>query len=166
MPEETNHPISSNPVTTANAGGTWLAISMAAYFFYAFFLLIECLDFSALLHSPEPGFHATYDIMNVLFYVIDLIICLSFGLILMVIYFATEKKPATVIFTVITITLLRAGLIYYLYMFEEGSYQIAPFIYKKANEMSGIVRIMVLPVQVLAGLGCILRYATAAKKTQ
>ncbi|RYY06517.1 MAG: hypothetical protein EOP43_06110 [Sphingobacteriaceae bacterium] len=164
MPEETNHLASSNTVTAENAGSTWLVISMAAYFFYAFFLLIECLDFSALLHSPEPGFHATYDLTNVIFYMLDLIVCVSFGLILMVIYLTPEKKRFTLIFTVITVTLLRAGLIYYLYMFKEGSYQITPFIYKKANEMSGVVRTIVLPVQLLAGLGCAWHWRTNIKK--
>lgn len=158
MPEEINLPNLKHNNRIDEAGGTLLGITIAAYFFYALFMLIECLDFSALLHSPEPGFHATYDITNVIFYVLDLIICVSFGLVLMIIYFATDKKPYTVIFTVITVTLLRAGLVYYLYMFKEGNYQIAPFIYKKANEMSDVVRTIVLPVQVLAGLGCALRW--------
>ncbi|RYE23148.1 MAG: hypothetical protein EOP42_23560 [Sphingobacteriaceae bacterium] len=166
IPEETNPSNLKHNNRIEEAGHNSLGITIAAYFFYALFMLIECLDFSALLHSPEPGFHATYDINNVIFYVLDLIICVSFGLVLLIIYFAADKKPYTVIFTVITVTLLRAGLIYYLYMFKEGSYQIAPFIYKKANEMSDIVRTVVLPVQVLAGLICAWRWRLNIAKKQ
>jgi len=101
---------------------------------------------------------------HVIFYVLELIICITFGVILMVINFAKDKKPYTVVLTIIMITILRACLIYYLYMFKEGSYQITPFIYKKANDLSGLVRTIMLPLQVLAGIGCAWRWIRIARK--
>ncbi|OKS87460.1 hypothetical protein [Mucilaginibacter polytrichastri] len=150
--------------STKENGSTWLSISIAAYFLYALFLLIECLDFSALLHSPEPGYHATYDMNSVIFYVLDLIICVTLGLVLTVLYFAPGKKPNTVVLAVLLITLLRGCLIYYLYMFKEGSYQITPFIYKEANGFSVFVRTTLLPLQILAGIGCIWSWVRIASK--
>lgn len=142
----------TNNNTSAQKGNSILSVCIAAYLLYAFFLLIECLDFSALLHSPEPGYHATYDIGNIIFYVIDMIACITFGLILMILNFAANKKAGTVVFAVLSITILRLGLIYYLYIFKEGSYQLTPFIYKNANWMSDFVRAVMLPLQMLAGI--------------
>jgi hypothetical protein len=121
------------------------------------------MRYSALLHSPEPGYHATYDIHHVIFYVLDLIVCLTFGLILMIVHFAPHSKPSTVVWIVILITILRTSLIYYLYMFKADN-QLAPFIYKKANEMSGIVRTVMLPLQIFVGLGCSWRWIRRQRK--
>ena len=47
---------------------------------YAFYLLIEVLDFLALLHSKEPDYSATYTIVHVAYFMVEMVICLGLSL--------------------------------------------------------------------------------------
>jgi len=125
-----------------------------AYGLYAAYLVLECFDFLSLLHTPEVGFHATYDIIHVAFFIVELIVyaALTLGFITMYIY--SDKNPLTVVFVVLSITLIRIFMIYYLYWFSEPKVHFVPYIYKKSNELSGVVRGLLLPFQIICGLVC------------
>ncbi|WP_316736787.1 hypothetical protein, partial [Pedobacter aquatilis] len=98
-----------------------LAIKWGIYLYgiYALFLLLECIDFLAYLDTPEPGFHATYGIVHVAFFIVELIVYAAITLGFTIQLNLTKKKPGQVITTIFLITGVRLFMIYYLYVQSE-----------------------------------------------
>jgi len=144
------------------------AIKWTAYLYgiYALFLLLECIDFLSLLHTAEPGYHATYTIVHVAFFMLELIVYASLTLGLFVLLNSRYKKPGTVVFTVLLITFLRMIMIYYLYWQTEPKVHFIPYIYKKSNDFSGIVRALLLPAQLISGIVCSWIWITIQRKVK
>jgi hypothetical protein len=149
-----NQTVPAQPVNLFERGNHAIRFCAWVYGIYAAFLLLECIDFLSLLHTKEPGFHATYDIVHVAFFMVEFTLCaaLTLGLLLLMIY--KEKTVATVIITILVISVLRAFLVYYLYWQSEPKVHFVPYIYKKANELSGPVRSIFLPLQIISGFVC------------
>ncbi|MCU0354427.1 MAG: hypothetical protein MUD08_11930 [Cytophagales bacterium] len=132
---------------TANRLLFWCA---ALYGAYSLFLLIEVLDFLSMLHSKPPDYHPTYDLVNVTYYIVEMIVCLA----MVFSYLALSVVPKSwkpVVYTCVAITLFRIVMVYYLYFFTTPEYRWVPYIYKKANELSPLVRTMFLPTQIILG---------------
>jgi hypothetical protein len=136
------------------AGQNAIQFCIYSYGLYALYLLLECIDFLSLLHTPEPGFHPTYDIVHVSFFIIELIVYASLTLGFIMLYNHRDKKPLTVVLLVLAITIIRIIMIYYLYWFSEPKVHFVPYIYKKSNEFSGIARGLLLPFQIICGIIC------------
>lgn len=143
-----------------------LAIKWGIYLYgiYALFLLLECVDFLAYLHTPSPGYHPTYNIVHVALFIVELIVYASITLGLTIQLNITDKKPATVITTILLITGIRMFMIYYLYWQTEPEVHFVPYIYKKSNELSGFVRGLMLPTQILWGIICVCNWIRVGKK--
>jgi len=135
-----------------DAGNNVLKILIYSYGIYALFLLLECIDFLSLLHNAEPGFHATYNIVHVAFFMVELIVYASLTLGMMLLHNFSGKNPLRIMLWILAITTLRLVMIYYLYWQTEPKVHFVPYIYKKSNDYSGIVRGIILPVQILLGL--------------
>jgi hypothetical protein len=146
-------------------GNSAIKFCAYAYGIYALFLLFECVDFLALLHTDEPGFHATYSIVHVAFFIVELIVCASLTLGFLLLLVTNDKMPLKVVFIVLIITILRAGFIYYLYWQTEPKVHFIPYIYKKANDFSGIARGILLPLQVIGGIVCTWVWVGAARRS-
>lgn len=142
------------------------AIKLCAYLYglYAVFLLIECIDFLAMLHTPDPGTHPTYDIVHVAFFIIELIVFTALTLGLVMLLNTENKKPATVISLITLMTAGRAFLDYYLYWYSEPEVHFVPYIYKTSNDFSDFVRAVFLPAQLIAGLFCIWLWTGYSKR--
>jgi uncharacterized membrane protein len=127
----------------------WLMATAAAYGLYALFLLVEILDFLSLLHSKPPGESATYTVVHVTYFVVEMVVCLSlaFGFLLM-----RRGHGTAVGLACLLISVCRLALVYYLYLFTDAEYHWVPYIYKVANEFSDAARVVFLPMQVLFGL--------------
>jgi hypothetical protein len=78
------------------AGHNAIQFCIYSYGLYALYLLLECIDFLSLLHTPEPGFHPNYDIVHVSFFIIELIIYASLTLGFIMLYNHHDKMPLTV----------------------------------------------------------------------
>ncbi|WP_316831471.1 hypothetical protein [Pedobacter aquatilis] len=140
--------------TKFSTGNTTLKWGIWLYGFYALFLLLECIDFLAYLHTPELGYSPTYNIVHVAFFIVELIVYAFIVLGLIIQLNLTDKKPLTVMTTVLLITGIRMFMIYYLYWQTEPEVHFVPYIYKKSNELSGFVRGTLLPAQIIWGIVC------------
>lgn len=131
-----------------------LAINWGIYLYglYAIFLLMECIDFLAYLHTPAPGFHATYSMVHVAFFIVELIVYISITLFFFILVNLTAKKPCTVVIAILLVTGIRIFMIYYLYWQTEPEVHFVPYIYKKSNGLSGLVRTLMLPSQIIWGV--------------
>lgn len=137
--------------TTSLKTGRYLLYGCAAlYGLYTAFLLIEVLDFLSLLHSPPPGGGPTYDLVNVAYYIVEMIVCiaLTFGFLLLLVLPLSGTRVA---YTCLLVCLFRIGLVYYLYVFTTREYRWVPYIYKVANDFSDIMRMLMLPSQIILG---------------
>lgn len=163
--KEISQPQLQQQAETATVTGN-LAIKWGIYLYgmYALFLLFECIDFLAYLHTPDPGHHPTYGIINVAFFIVELIVYASITLGFIIQLNVSDKRPETVISTVLLITAIRIFMIYYLYWQSEPEVHIVPYIYKKSNELSGFVRGLMLPAQILWGIICLYIWMGIAKK--
>jgi len=139
--------------TTVSNGNGFLRFCVISYGLYALLMLMESVDFAALLHSPPKGIHATYDASHVLFYIIDFAACTGFALFLMMLLVSHWRNFMTVGILVLLLTALRSYMIYYLYIYTDSDHFI-PFIYKKANLLSGVYRFVFLFLQVFSGVLC------------
>jgi len=134
-------------------GNGFLRFCALSYGIYALLMLMESLDFAALLHSPPEGFHATYDAVHVLFYIIEFAACAGFALFLTILLLSSWRNFLTVGIIVLILTAVRACMIYYLYIYTDADHFV-PFIYKKANLLSGVYRFVFLSLQVFSGILC------------
>jgi hypothetical protein len=139
-------------ISSNNAGQKAIYFCIYAYGLYGAYLVLECLDFLSLLHTPEPGFHATYELTHVAFFIVELIVYASLTLGFIILYNQQKKKPLTVVLVMLVITITRLYMIYYLYWFSEPKVHFVPYIYKKSNELSGIIRGLFLPAQIIGGI--------------
>lgn len=144
------------------------AIGFCAWIYgiYSLFLLVECLDFLALLHTAEPGYHAAYTVVNVAFFIVELIVCASLTLGLLMLQISKEKSVVNVVLSILLITVIRLGLIYYLYLQTDANSNFTPYIYKQANGLSGLMRIVFLPLQIISSLLCAWVWVRAKHKMQ
>lgn len=129
----------------------WLRATAWVYGLYALFLLIEVLDFLSMLHSKPPGFSPTYDIVNVAYYVVDMVVCISLLFAFLLMRFTDKKKYGSIVFFCLLLASFRWVAVYYLYIFTTPEYRWVPYIYKVANAFSNAARILFLPLQVLFG---------------
>lgn len=139
--------------TVSSNGNGFLRFCVLSYGIYALLMLMESLDFAALLHSPPEGFHATYDAVLVLFYIIEFAACMGFALFLTLLLLSSWRNFMTVGIIVLILTAVRAYMIYYLYIYTDSDHFV-PFIYKKANLLSGVYRFVFLSLQVFSGILC------------
>ncbi|WP_372053957.1 hypothetical protein P7L74_20235 [Tistrella mobilis] len=128
-----------------------LGLVTAAYGGYAAFLLVEVLDFLALLRAPPQGMHATYDIVDVAFFMVEFIVCGLLALVFLTLRLA-GRPGWPLAAACAALTLGRACLGWYLYLHIGSAEQITPFIYKDANAFSGIARMIFVPAQVVLGV--------------
>lgn len=122
----------------------------ALYGAYSLFLLIEVLDFLSMLHTKPPDYHLTYDLVNVTYYIVEMIVCIAMVFTYLILSTAS-KSWESVVYTSLAIILFRIVMVYYLYFFTEPEYRWVPYIYKKANELSPIVRTVLLSAQIILG---------------
>ena len=127
-----------------------MQIAVALYFVYAFFLLIETFDFLEILHTKPPHDHPTYNVVNVMYYQMEMIICFLCGFAL-VILVSTQQTVKTILYTNIVLFIFRLTVVYYLYFYTTEERWI-PFIYKKGNELSPFFRGTLVPAQLVVGL--------------
>jgi len=134
---------------------------------YAFYLLIEVLDFLALLHSKEPDYNATYTIVHVAYFIIEMVVCLGLALWIAVI---NPKRTDNYILPGIilaVIRLLRIIMVYYLYHYSEPTYHFVPYIYKLANPLSNFFRFTFIYLQIImaliASITCFRAYSASRK---
>jgi len=135
-----------------SAGQKSILFCIYAYGLYGAYLVLECIDFLSLLHTPEPGFHATYELIHVAFFIVELIVYVALTLGFIILYNQWEKKPFTALMVMVLVTIFRIVMIYYLYWFSEPKIHFVPYIYKKSNELSGIIRGLILPAQIFGGI--------------
>jgi integral membrane sensor domain MASE1 len=128
-----------------------LGLATAAYGGYAAFLLVEVLDFLALLRAPPQGMHATYDIVDVAFFMVEFIVCGLLALVFLTLSLA-GRPGWPLAAACAALTLGRACLGWYLYLHIGSAEQITPFIYKDANAFSGMARMIFVPTQVVLGV--------------
>ena len=136
---------------------------------YAFYLLIEVLDFLALLHSKEPDYNATYTIVHVAYFMVEMVVCLGLALWIAVINPKRTDNyilPGTIL---AAITLFRIIMVYYLYHYSQPSYHFVPYLYKLANPLSNFFRFTFIYLQILmaliASITC-LRASSVGRKLQ
>lgn len=127
-----------------------MRINIALYFVYALFLLVETFDFLEMLHTAPKDYHATYSLVNVIFYQMEMIICFLCGFSL-VILVSTRQTIKTLFSINILLLIFRAATVYYLYFYETEERWI-PFIYKEANPFSTLFRNTFVPAQLIVSL--------------
>lgn len=127
-----------------------LLFCMAAYGFYSFYLLIEIFDFLAMLHTKEPDSSPTYNIVHVVYFNVEMIICAIIA-ILYLIFERTNISCKVLLNVCIVIILFRIIIIYYLYLSTGPEYRRVPYIYKRANEFSNRFRSFFLMAQLILG---------------
>ncbi|WP_316809400.1 hypothetical protein [Pedobacter agri] len=134
------------------------------YGIYALFLLVECIDFLTYLHTPAPGHHPTYNLVHVAFVIVELIVHASITMGLIILLNINNKTSASIVQTVMFITGIRAFMIYYLYWHTAPDIHFVPYIYKESNALSGFIRALMLPAQIIWGITCL--WMSIKKKPQ
>lgn len=136
---------------------------------YAFYLLVEVLDFLALLHSKEPDYSATYTIVHVAYFMVEMLVCMGLSLWIAVINPKQTDNYIASGIILATITLFRIIMVYYLYHYSETTYHFMPYIYKLANPLSNFFRFTFIYLQIImsliASITCF-RAASAKDKLQ
>ncbi|ALM47602.1 hypothetical protein AMR72_01020 [Flavobacterium psychrophilum] len=124
---------------------------------YAFYLLIETLDFLALLHSKEPDYSPTYTIVHVAYIIVEMIVCMGLAIWIYIIYLSNVNKNLVlgIIFT--AIAFFRIIMVYYLYHYSEPQYHFVPYIYKLANPLSNLFRFSFIYLQIFAVAVCAIK---------
>lgn len=136
------------------------------YGIYSAFLLLECIDFLSFLQDRQSNLQPTYNIVHVGFFMLELILNASLTIAFILLINFNKKSPFVVISTLLLITVPRAFLIYYLYCYTEPQSHFIPYIYKKANDFSGIMRLLLLPSQVVSGLIAIVIWVRIHQKAK
>lgn len=133
---------------------------------YAFYLLIETLDFLALLHSKEPDYSPTYTIVHVAYIIVEMIVCMGLAIWIYIIYLSKASKNLVlgIIFTVVAF--FRVILVYYLYHYSEPQYHFVPYIYKLANPLSNVFRFSFIYLQIFAVAVCAIKCFRVANRNR
>ena len=139
-----------------------MRINIVLYFVYGLFLLVETFDFLEMLHTKPKDYSATYSLVNVIFYQMEMIICFLCGFSL-VILVSTRQTIKTLFSISILLLIFRAATVYYLYFYETEERWV-PFIYKEANPFSTLFRNTLVPAQLIVSL-IILWYGFKALKS-
>lgn len=134
---------------------------------YSFYLLIEVLDFLALLHSKEPDYSATYTIVHVAYFMVEMVVCLGLSLWIAIINPKRINNYIVPGIILAAITLFRITMVYYLYHYSEPTYHFAPYIYKLANPLSNFFRFTFIYLQIImaliASITCFRAYSASRK---
>lgn len=139
-----------------------MRINIVLYFVYGLFLLVETFDFLEMLHTKSKDYSATYSLVNVIFYQMEMIICFLCGFSL-VILVSTRQTIKTLFSISILLLIFRAATVYYLYFYETEERWVL-FIYKEANPFSTLFRNTLVPAQLIVSL-IILWYGFKAVKS-
>ncbi|GEN75066.1 hypothetical protein [Chryseobacterium hagamense] len=132
-----------------------IRIIIALYIIYGLIFLIETFDFLEMLHTKPKDFHPTYDLVNVLFYQMEMIICFICAFIF-IILISTRQSVVAWFLTTLAVLLFRASTVYYLYFYETEERWV-PLIYKEANAFSTLFRRTFVPAQLIcSGIAVIL----------
>lgn len=129
---------------------------------YAFYLLIEVLDFLALLHTKEPDYSATYNIVHVTYFIVEMVVCLGLALWIAMINLRRTKSYILPAILFSLIVLFRIILVYYLYHYSEPEYHFVPYIYKLANPLSNLFRFSFIYLQIIICIITAINYFRAA----
>lgn len=129
----------------------WLWLTVAAYAVFAVYSLIETLDFLSILHSKPPGEHATYTVVDVMYFLIETVVCISMALVFSLIKL-NGRNGTLVGFVCLVIALARWGLAWYLYLYTDPEWHHVPFIHKVGSDFSDPMRVVFLSGQVIVGL--------------
>lgn len=127
-----------------------MRINIVLYFVYGLFLLIETFDFLEMLHTKPKDYHATYSLVNVIFYQMEMIICFLCGFSLIILV-STKQSFKTIFLVNVALLIFRASTVYYLYFYETEERWV-PFIYKEANPFSTLFRGTFVPAQLIVSL--------------
>jgi len=134
---------------------------------YSFYLLIEVLDFLALLHSKEPDYSATYTIVHVAYFMVEMVVCLGLSLWIAVINPKRTNNYIVPGIILAAITMFRITMVYYLYHYSEPTYHFVPYIYKLANPLSNFFRFTFIYLQIImaliASITCFRAYSAIRK---
>jgi len=152
------------PESLVSKGNSYLGFCVFAYGFYALLMMMESIDFAEMLHSPPKGYHATYGVEQVLFLIIDFVICSVLVLLFLIVKNAQKTSAFSVCILVLLITILRGFLIYYLYEYTDSENHFVPYIYKEANMFSNFYRFLFLFFQVFGGMICAWIWIKIGKK--
>ena len=134
---------------------------------YAFYLLIEVLDFLALLHSKEPDYSATYNIVHVAYFMVEMVVCLGLSLWIAIINLKLTDNYIVLGIILAAITMFRITMVYYLYHYSEPTHHFVPYIYKLANPLSNFFRFTFIYLQIIvaliASITCFRAYSASRK---
>lgn len=127
-----------------------LRVIIALYIIYGLIFLIETFDFLEMLHTKPKDYHPTYELVNVIFYQMEMIICFicAFSFIILI---STKQSVSTVLFVSVLLLIFRASTVYYLYAYETEERWV-PFIYKEANDFSMLFRRTFVPAQLICNV--------------
>jgi hypothetical protein len=125
------------------------------------------LDFLALLHSKEPDYTATYTIVHVAYFMVEMVVCLGLSLWIAVINPKRTNNYIVPGIILAAITLFRITMVYYLYHYSEPTYHFVPYIYKLANPLSNFFRFTFIYLQIImaliASITCFRAYSAIRK---
>ncbi|CAD0005135.1 hypothetical protein FLACHUCJ7_02237 [Flavobacterium chungangense] len=142
--------IQENRLDSLSKSSSKLVLTSSILFgLYSFYLLIEILDFLALLHSKEPDYSATYNIVHVAYFIVEMVVCLGLGLWIGMLYLCKRKNPIALTSIFTSVTIFRIVIVYYLYHYSDTVYHSVPYIYKLANPLSNFFRFSFIYIQIL-----------------
>ncbi|WP_316801391.1 hypothetical protein [Pedobacter frigidisoli] len=136
------------------------------YGIYAAFVLLECIDLLAFLKDQKAGLEPTYDIVHVGFFILELIVNTALAILFMMLGNLKKLSPLTMALTVLIITTFRTIMIYYLYCFTDPQVHFVPYIYKNVNAFSEVMRVVILPAQIISGFVCSVFWIRIIRKTK
>lgn len=129
---------------------TFLSLSAIAFFGYGIFMLIESFDFLSMLHSPPKDYSPTYDLVHVIYIIMEMIICFVFGFAFLFIK-TLNSKSQTIFGLLVFLVVFRIILVYYLYFYTQGEVRWVPYIYKVGSEATKLFRYLFIPSQIIFG---------------
>jgi len=141
-----------------------MRINIFLYLIYGLLFLIETFDFLEMLHTKPKDYHATYSLVNVVYYQMEMIICFLCGFSLIILV-STKQTVKTIFLVNIFLLIFRASTVYYLYFYETEERWV-PFIYKKANSFSALFRGTFVPAQLIVSVIAIWYGIKALKSNQ
>lgn len=142
------------PARLGPAARGLLTTAVVVYALYALYMVVEVLDFLALLHADGGEERATYSMVEVAFLMVEQGVCTAFALIFLLVRLHARQGEGAVAAAAV-LTLIRACLAFYLYLWTNDDTHTVPFIYKEANPFSDLLRLTFVSAQLLVGMACI-----------
>lgn len=127
-----------------------MRINVILYFVYGLIFLIETFDFLEMLHTKPADFHPTYDLVNVIYYQMEMIICFLCGFSILFLV-SIRQSVKTIFFINMALLIFRAATVYYLYFYKTVERWV-PYIYKEASPFSALFRGTFVPAQLILSL--------------